>query len=176
MFYADDTALSESAFYNRGRNSALNGGAGNTGQLDNASLQWAGEYGDTRVMIGARYLSASTGDVDDETGVVFGLGHSFDNGLDFYGEVAAFNGFGGTADNANYVTLNAAFAIGSATTLSGTYARRDVDSLGVLEVASIAVEYELNNGVTLGAALATSDDAGVRDNLLGLNVVIPLGG
>lgn len=176
LFYADDTFLSESAFYNRGRNSASAGGAGNTGQLDNASLQWTHEIGNTRLLAGVRYLSASTGDVDDETGAVFGLGHSFDNGIDFYGEVAAFNGFGGTSDNANYLTLNAAYTLGSSTTLSGTYARRDVDSLGVFEIVSVGVEYEFENNITLGVALASSDDAGVRDNLLGLNIVVPLGG
>lgn len=176
LFYADDTALSESAFYNRGRNSASDGGAGNTGKFDNASLQWAHEIGDTRLLAGVRYLSASTGDVGDETGAVFGLGHSFANNLDFYGEIASFNGFGGTADNATYVTLNAAYTIGSATTLSGTYARRDVDSAGVFEIVSLGLEYEFANDITLGVALATSDDAGVRDNLLGINVVFPLGG
>ena len=55
VFYADDTALSESAFFNRGRNdSDTAGGAGNTGRLDNVTLSWAHEVGDTRFMLGAR--------------------------------------------------------------------------------------------------------------------------
>lgn len=176
LFYADNTALSESAFYNRGRNSTSAGGAGNTGKLNNASIQWTQEFGKTRVLAGARFLSAGTGDAKDETGLVFGLGHSFDNGLDFWGEVAAFDGFGGSTDDALYATLNLAYAIGDATTLSGTYVHRDLDSSGTMDGFSVALEHELENGVTLGGALATTKEAGVRDNLIGLNVIIPVGG
>ena len=175
LFFADNTFLSESAFYNRGRNSTSAGGAGNTGKLNNFAVQWTQEFGATRVLAGARFLSAGTGDAKDETGLVFGLGHSFDNGLDFWGEVAAFDGFGGSTDDALYTTLNLAYAIGDATTLSGTYVHRDLDSSGTMDGVSVALEYELENGVTLGGALATTKEAGVRDNLIGLNVVIPLG-
>lgn len=108
VFFADDTALSESAFFNRGRNTTTAGGAGNTGKLDNIALQWAHEVGDTRFLLGARRLSAGAGDVKDETGFVGAVGHSFANGLDLYAEVAGFDGFGGTADDASYATLNAA--------------------------------------------------------------------
>ncbi len=176
LFYADDSFLSDSVFYNRGRNSTSAGGAGNTGKLNNASIQWTQEFGRTRILAGARYLSAGTGDVKDETGLVFGVGHSFDNGLDFWGEVAVFDGFGGTADDANYTTLNLAYTIGDATTLSGTYVRRDIDSTGTLDGFTVGLEYELDNGITLGGALGTTKEAGVRDNLIGLNMVIPVGG
>lgn len=176
LFYADDTVLSESAFHNRGRNTTAAGGAGNTGQLDNASLQWVNEYGDTRVLAGLRYQSAGIGNVSDETGAVVGLGHSFGSGFDFYGEVAAFDGYEGTSDDATYVTMNLAYTLGQATTLSGTYVHRDLDSRGVLEGVSVGVEYEFQNNMTIGAALATNDDNGVRDNIFGVNLVLGLGG
>jgi hypothetical protein len=176
VFFADDTALSESAFFNRGRNdSDTAGGAGNTGRLDNVALSWSHEIGDTRFMLGARHLSAGAGDVSDETGFVGAVGHSLANGLDLYAEAAVFDGFGGTGDDANYLTVNAAYGIGS-TTLSGTYARRDIDGAGVTDLVSFGAEREFGNGMTLGGALAWVDDAGTCDTVLGVNLLIPLGG
>ncbi|MEQ9692985.1 hypothetical protein [Shimia sp. SDUM112013] len=175
VFYADDTVLSESAFNNRGRNTTAAGGAGNTGQLDNVSVQWTKTFDDTRFHIGARHLSAGTGDVKDEQGVIAGLSHSFANGLFVYGEAAMFTGFGGTADDANYVTLNAAYGVGQ-TTFSGALVRRDIESAGVTNLATLGVEYEFDSGITLGGALAWMDDAGTDETLFGLNVIIPIGG
>ena len=175
VFYADDTVLSESAGFNRGRNSSAAGGAGNTGKLNNVALQWGKEWDATFDYAGVRFLSASTGDVSDETGFVAGLGHAFDGGLDVFAEVAAFDGYGGTTDNATYATLNAAYAIGNLT-LSGTYGYRDVDSAGSTDLISIGADFELANGMTIGGAVAKVDDAGTEDTLLGVNLVIPLGG
>lgn len=175
LFHADNTALSASAGYNRGRGTTASGGAGNTGKLNNAALQWSGGWGNTRAHVGLRYLSAGIGDVSDETGIVAGVGHSFDIPLDVFAEFAAFSGFGGAADDASYVTLNAAYAIGELT-LSGTYARRDVTSAGITDLLSVGAEYEFKSGITLGGALAWVDDAGTEDRRVGLNVVLPLGG
>lgn len=175
VFFADDTSLSRSWGEDRGRNRASAGGAGNTGELDNFAIQWAHEVDNTRFHIGARHLSASLGDVDDEQGFVAGLGHSFGNGLDLFAEVAAFSNFGGTADDASFVTLNAAYAIGN-WTLSGTLSQRDMDTAGKTDLHSLAAEYEFENGLALGGALAFQDDGGVKDTILGLNLIIPLGG
>ncbi|MEP2714980.1 porin [Pseudophaeobacter sp.] len=175
IFFADDTGLSRSWGHDRGRNRSNTGGAGNTGKLDNLAIQWNHEVDNTRFHIGARHLSASQGDVDDEQGFVAGLGHSFDGGLDVFAEVAAFDNFGGTADDATFVTLNAAYGIGS-WTLSGTLSQRDLDTSGKTDLHSIAVEYEFQNGMALGGALAFHDDSGVKDTILGANLIIPLGG
>ncbi len=174
VFFADDTALSRSWGEDRGRNRSNTGGAGNTGKLDSFAIQWAHEVDNTRFHIGARHLSASIGDVDDEQGFVAGLGHSFGSGLDLFGEVATFSNFGGTADDATFVTLNAAYAIGD-WTLSGTLSQRDLDSSGKTDLHSIALEREFANGMTLGGALARQDDGGVKDTIVGLNLIIPLG-
>lgn len=173
VFYADDTVLSESWGTNRGRNSSAAGGAGNTGQLDNFSAQWAKVFGDTNVHIGARFLSAGTGDVSDETGIVAGIGHTA-GAWSVYGEVAAFDGFGGGADDAVYASVNAAYGIGD-WTISSTYAYRDLDSAGDTDLLSVGAEYELQNGMVLGGALAYVDDAGIQDTRLGMNLIIPLG-
>jgi hypothetical protein len=174
VFYADDTGLSRSWGEDRGRNDASAGGAGNTGEFDNFAIQWAHEVQGTRFHIGARQLSASAGDVDDEQGFVVGAGHSFQGGLDIFAELASFSNFGGGADDATFATLNAAYAIGNLT-LSGTLAQRDLDTSGQTDLYSIAAEYELQNGMTLGGALAFQDDSGVEDTILGLNLIIPLG-
>lgn len=173
-FFADASALSRSIGEDRGRNRSNTGGAGNTGKLDSFAIQWAHEVDNTRFHVGARHLSASLGDVDDEQGLLVGAGHSFDNGLDLFGEVASFSNFGGGADDATYATLNAAYAIGNLT-LSGTLSRRDMDTGGKTDLHYIAAEYEFANGMTLGGALARQDDSGVEDTILGLNLIIPLG-
>lgn len=174
VFFADNSFLSDSVGFKRTRNSTATGGAGNTGKLNNLSAQWSKDTGSTRFNVGLRSQQAGTGDVSDETGFVAGIGHSFDIPLDLYAEVASFEGYGGTSDDATYATVNAAYAIGEVT-LSGTYARRDITSAGVTDMASIAAEYELKNGMTIGGALAWVDDAGTKDKLVGLNLVIPFG-
>lgn len=175
VFFADASALSRSIGEDRGRNRSDTGGAGNTGKLDNFAIQWAHEVDGTRFHVGARHLSASLGDVDDEQGFVVGAGHSFQNGLDIFGEVASFSNFGGGSDDGSFATLNAAYAIGSLT-LSGTLSQRDLDTAGKTDLHSIAAEYEFQNGMTLGGAVARQDDGGVKDTILALNLVIPLGG
>ncbi|WP_417699937.1 porin [Pseudophaeobacter sp.] len=174
VFFADDTGLSRSWGTDRGRNRSDTGGAGNTGTLDNFAIQWAHEVDGTRFHIGARHLSASAGDVDDEQGLVAGLGHSFQGGFDLYAEFASFDNFGGGADDAGFATLNAAYAIGDLT-LSGTLSQRDLDAGGKTDLHSLAAEYEFQNGMTLGGALAYQDDSGIKDTILGLNLVVPLG-
>lgn len=175
LFYADDTALSRSAGFDRGRNTTAAGGAGNTGRLDNVALSWTRGWGDTSVQIGARHLSAGTGDVGDETGLIGSVGHVFGDSLGLFAEVAAFDNYGGSADDATYATLNGVYYVGN-WSLSATLARRDVDSAGVTDLASVAAEYEFENGLLLGAALARVDDAGTRSTSLGVNMIVPLGG
>ena len=98
LFYFDDTALSRSIGFNRGKNRTAAGGAGNTGKLNNATVQWMKEFNGTTVHLGARHLSKGVGDVSDETGFVGGIMHSFEGSgtpLELFAEVASFDGFGG---------------------------------------------------------------------------------
>lgn len=174
LYYLDDTSLSRSIGFDRGRNSTAAGGAGNTGRLDNVTLAWTQEMGDTKFQVGARHLSAGTGDVDDETGFVASVSHPFENGLFLFAEVASFDNFGGTADDATYATLNAAYGFGN-WTASATLAHRDLDSSGETDLFSIALERELENGIVLGGGIAWVDEVGVDNTVIGLNAVIPLG-
>ena len=174
VFYAEETNLSRSIGFDRGRNDSAAGGAGNTGQFDNVAVQWTQDLGDTYYHVGARFLSAGAGDLDDETGVVAGLGHSLDTGIDLFAELAVFQNFGGGADDATFATLNAAYGLGQLT-LSGTYARRDLDTGGVTDLISVGADYEVMNGLVIGGALAHVDNAGVSDQVLGVNLVWTLG-
>lgn len=174
-FYADDTVLSQSTGTNRERNTIEAGGAGNTGELDNFALAYTQDFDDTSVQVGVRHRSAGQGDVSDENGVVASVVHTFNDSFSGFAEVARFDGFEGSADNATYVTLNGAYYVGP-WAFSGTLARRDLDTSGVTDLASVAAEYEFNNGFVVGAGLAFVDDDGTNDVLLGANLVIPLGG
>ena len=174
-FYADDTSLSNSLGTKRGRNTTAAGGAGNTGKLDNIALQFSQEFGATAVTLGARHLSAGQGDVSDETGFVAGVSHAFDSGLDVNAELAQFDGYGGSADDATYVTVGAAYGIGD-WTVSVAATQRDIDSSGKDRLISVGLDYAFENGVELSSGLAFLDEAGVKSRAVGLSVVIPIGG
>jgi hypothetical protein len=152
VFYADDTALSNSIGDKRGRNSAAAGGVGNTGKLNNVSLQYTQEFGETTAWIGARHLSAGTGDTADETGIVVGTSHDFGNGFNMIGELAHFENAGGASGNATYATLGGAYAVDDWTfsavaTLIDTSA--DTDSMIALGVdRNLSETVEINFGIT----------------------------
>lgn len=175
LFYADNTDLSRSMGTDRGRNTTAAGGAGNTGKLNNVALQWSKEFGSTTLTLGARHLSAGVGDANDETGFSIGAVHALNENVEIMGEVAVFEGFGGSADDATYATLGASFASGSIT-YSGAVSFRDTDSAGETSVVSLGVDYELNNGMTIGGGIAFVDDNGTSASVLGMNLVIPIGG
>lgn len=178
LFYMDNTELSDSAFFSRGRNSTMAGGAGNTGKLNNVAVQWSKDFGASRVHMGARHLSKGTGDVKDETGVVAGFAHSFEGSgmpLEVYGEVAFFDGFGGGPDDAVYLTASAAYTVGS-TSISAAFSHRDIDNVGETDMFTIGVDYEFQNGMTIGGGIAHVSDVGGDDNVFGVSLVVPLGG
>lgn len=112
LFFADRTFLSDSAFTRRGRLGAGDGGAGNTGRLDNfmvsldgADMPWLPGFS---YQIAYRHLSAGLGDVGDEDGFVASVlqEHEFGNrySLGLLGEAAYFADYGGSGDDAVYVT------------------------------------------------------------------------
>lgn len=175
LFYADNTILSGSMGTNRGRNTTAAGGAGNTGKLNNVSLQWSKDIGNTTYTLGARHLSAGVGDPKDENGFSFGVVHALNENVEIMGEIAAFDGFGGTTDKATYATIGASFGNGPMT-YSGAVSYRDVTSAGSTGMVSIGLDYELDSGATIGAGYAYMRDAGVDSHALGVNFVIPIGG
>ncbi|MEP4194432.1 MAG: porin [Aliishimia sp.] len=175
VYYADDTALSRSIGEDRGRTRVSDGGAGNTGNLDNVALSWTQEFGDTSIQVGARHLSAGEGDLSDETGFVASAGHSFGNGLDVFAELASFDGFGGAGTDVTYATITGAYAVGDYAFSAGLAVRDDA-AAGETNVVSLGVDYEFANGIALGSGLAFVDDAGTDETLFGVSVVVPFGG
>lgn len=176
VFYMDNTKLSDSWGTNRGRNTTAAGGAGNTGKLNNFAVTYALETGNTTFAIGARHLTAGFGDAKDETGFSLGLVHSVSDSIEIVAEIASFQGFGGSTDDAKYATLGASFNNGGPVTYSASFTRRDITSSGVDQLIALGLDYEMKTGATLSAGLGFTDEGGVKSRSVGLAVVFPLGG
>ncbi|APE42733.1 hypothetical protein BOO69_04325 [Sulfitobacter alexandrii] len=171
LFYPDDTFLSDSIGDRRGRNSAAAGGVGNTGKLNNAAVQYTHSFGATSAWVGARHLSAGIGDVSDENGLVAGVAHDFGNGWDMIGEVAHFNGAGGTGADATYTTLGAAYALDQ-WTFSGTGTVVDTSGAGRDTMLALGVDRALNDRTEINFGVARFDVGGVKSTAVGLAAVV----
>lgn len=170
LFYADDTGLSNSVGTKRGRTSVADGGVGNTGKLDNFAVQYSQEFGASTGWIGARQLSAGTGDASDESGITVGLTHDFGNGFDTIFEVAHFNGAGGEDANATYATLGGAYAMGD-WTFSSTGTLVDTQS-GTDSMIALGVDRALTENSEINFGLARFDVDGVKSTSAGLAAVV----
>lgn len=171
LFYADDTFLSDSIGNRRGRNSVAAGGVGNTGKLNNIALQFSREFGGTTAWVGARHLSAGAGDVSNETGVVAGLTHTFGNGWDMIGEVAHFNGAGGTTADATYTTLGASYALDQ-WTFSGTGTMVNTTGASNDTMVALGVDRQVTDRTEINFGLARFDVGGVQSTAVGLAAVV----
>lgn len=139
------------------------------------ALQWSKEIGKTTYTLGARYLTAGLGDPKNETGVTLGFVHALNDSVEIIGEIAAFNGYGGSTDKATYATLGASLGNGPLT-YSGAVSYRDISSAGSTGMLTVGLDYEFDNGVTLGGGYAFTADAGVESYQIGMSVIIPIGG
>jgi hypothetical protein len=175
VFYADDTVLSDSLGTKRGRNTTAAGGAGNTGKLNNAALQWRREAGDTAWWVGARHLKAGAGDASSETGAVAGISHGFSNGFDVIAEVAHFNGFAGTGDDATYATLGGSYTAGP-WSYSASLTGIDNSSTGNDRLVALGADYALANCWELGGGVGLYDIGDIKSTAVGVALVIPFGG
>lgn len=171
VFYVDDTALSDSIGTKRGRVSVADGGVGNTSEFNNVALQYTRDFGDTTAWIGARYLSAGDGDLSDETGLVAGLSHSFDNGVDMIAEVAHFDGAGGTEMDATYVTTGLAYALED-WTFSASVTGIDVSDGGTDSLLAIGVDRSLTDNLDASFGIARFDVGGVQSTAIGLSTTL----
>ena len=90
-------------------------------------------------------------------------------------EVASFDGFGGTTDDALYATVGLSLAQGPIT-YNAAFSRRDITSTGVDNLFSLGLDYEMKNGATLTAGYGFANEGGSDSHMLGLAVVIPIGG
>lgn len=170
LFYADDTALSNSIGNKRGRNSSAAGGVGNTGKLNNVALQYAQEFGDTTAWVGARHLSAGEGDTADETGIVAGASHDFGGGYSMIGELAHFDNAGGTDGNATYATLGGAYALDDWTfSATATLVDTETDTDSMI---ALGVDRALTENLEVNFGVARFDVDGEKSTAVGLAAVV----
>lgn len=159
---ADTTALSDSIFQDRGDLDRDDGGAGNTGSLENVVVSLDGEALGFGYAIGGRRLGAGEGDPEDELGGSFGLTRDFELGegrsLSLLGEAAYFANAGGAPEDALYLTGAAAYGI-DAFTLSASYTLRDVEAADADHLATASIEYEVAPGFGLGAGYSYAEEA-----------------
>ena len=141
LFFADNTAFSRSLGTNRGCTRTSDGGIGNTGQLNNVALTWTQDFEGGSYQLGARHLSAGTGGTEDETGLIASAERQFNDSFSAFAEVASFQNFGGSADDATFVTLNGVYYTGD-WLFPGTFSHRDLGISGNTDLVSVAAEYE----------------------------------
>ena len=181
VFAADTSVLSESAFTNRGRLSRFDGGAGNTGRLDNFSITLDGSdmpgLDGVSYHLGYRHLIAGVGDDHDENGFVAGLARETElaNGmtLGINGEAAFLHNAFGSADDALYLTSGVYLQNGPwHGELAGTIRRLDFGDGGDQSdlLAQVSAGYAFDNGfdVSLGYAYARADK--IEAHVVGLRL------
>lgn len=152
-FMADTTPLSDSLFTSRGRLRREDGGVSNTGFPESFVLSAAGEIEGTGYNLGLRYQGAGTGDEADEYGAVAGLIRDIDlAGIEttLFGEFAYFPRFDSGRESARFLTLGAEAAFGDFS-LSAVYGLRKIEDLPSDRLATISLEYELNDRLSIGA-------------------------
>jgi hypothetical protein len=186
VFYADRSVLSDSIFTERGQRTAADGGAGNTGRLDNFMLSLAGEampaLPGLSYQLAYRHLSAGAGGLSDEDGFVASLLHetALSNGVTFglLGEAAYFSGYGGSGDDALYFTAGGSVSRGPwHGELSATL--RDFDfaagGSGNDYLAQISAGYEFESGYDISLGYAMVREADIVSHEVGLRLTKSFG-
>lgn len=181
VFFADTSVLSDSIFTRRGRLSVSDGGAGNTGRLDNVSLTLdGGEFASLAGFsyhLGYRRLSPGDGDAAAEHGFVAGLAQETElsggSTLDLNGEVAHFVNQGGGLDDATYLTAGVSLAKGPwHGELAASLRRIAFDGGGGRSdvMAQVSGGYTFDNGIdaSLGYAATRAED--VTSHTLGVRL------
>lgn len=181
LFTADTSALSDSAFTRRGRLTRADGGAGNTGRLNNVSLTLEGS--DIAAApglswhLGYRELKPGQGDVATERGMVFGLAQAFDLGNDteltVAGEVARLRNAGGGADDADYATLGLGLVRGPWHGELGASLRRTGFAGGGSArdtLLQVSAGYTWDNGIDLSLGYVRGSEDGSKSDTIGLRL------
>lgn len=119
-FFTDTTALSQSAFTNRGRTRLADGGPSNTESLESFSITV--DASDIPALPGFtahggfRHQAAGVGDFGDENGGVFGITQAFDiddeSAFEVVAEIAYFDQFGAGANDNLYAIIGGAYTTG----------------------------------------------------------------
>jgi len=173
LFQADRTILSDSLGEERGQTALFIGGPTNTARAESVAVSLSGDFGRTGYNIGAQHLARGMGDADDQTGFVFGVTHEVGAGsapFELLGELAWFDGFGGTTQSAFYTTAGIALPVGPVT-LSGVFSLRDIDTMPTDRLATITAEMEIVDGLTGAIGFRWADEGGDENHTFGTLLV-----
>jgi len=176
-YFADTTALSDSALFRRGQTDRSDGGVSNTESFESFAVAVSGEIDALGYNVGLRYQERGRGDADDELGGVLGLTYAVALGegeLGLLGEVALFDGYQGATDDATYGTFGASYGLGPWSG-SAVYAFRDVDNATTDHLATATLDYTFDAGVTASVAYRYGDEGGVESHTIGFLLAYELG-
>ena len=176
-FMADTTVLSDSLFTSRGRRTRKDGGVSNTAHPDSFVLSLAGEFDGTGYNLGFRRQNAGRDGNADEYGGVVGLTRAVDPaGIEttLFGELAYFPHFDGGRESGRFLTVGAEAALGDFA-LSAVYGLRKVDGSSADEIATVSLEYELRDGLSIGAGYRFLQEEGETMHTVGLLLTYEFG-
>ncbi len=188
-FMADTTVLSDSLFTSRGRLRRADGGVSNTAYPESFVLSLAGEIEGTAYSLGLRRQSAGrnvNADEDDEAdedgktdeyGGVVGLTRPVDlAGIEttLFGELAYFPHFDGGRESVRFLTLGAEADLGDFA-LSAVYGLRKVEGSSADDIATVSLEYELRDGLSMGAGYRFLQEEGETIHTVGLLLTYEFG-
>lgn len=181
LFTADTTFLSDSIFTSRGRLARADGGATNTGRLDNFSFTIDGEeiaaLPGFSWHLGYRHLQPGIGDVKAENGFVAGVAQTFslenDIELTVNGELAWLSNAYAGPDDARYTTAGLGIVRGPwHGELAGTLRKTNFAGGGSQNdyVLQASAGYEWENGIDLSLGYGYGRDGGVGTHAVGLRL------
>lgn len=174
-FTADRTIFSDSLFSNRGDLDESDGGVSNTDAPESFVVSLAGETESFTYNLGFRRQAKGAGDAADEYGFVAGASAPVgESGVEVLGEFAYFPNFDGSSDSAVYGTIGLAAPVGPVT-LSGVYSIRDVEHASTDHLATVSAEYEIREGLSIGAGYRYGDEGGVGSHTVGALLVYEFG-
>ncbi|MFD2113429.1 hypothetical protein [Thiorhodococcus fuscus] len=174
LFSSADNILPADAVCKLGKNASFDAvGSYPDGHLNNVALEWNHTIHKGRLSLGARYLPGVSTSEDDELGGVASLLRQIGDTWSLYAEVAAFDGYQGTTQNAEYTALNTAYKY-KQLTFSLTYAYRRLSHSSNTSLISIGVDYDWHSGFKLQTGLSVVSTAGKPEGYLSFDLIIPL--
>lgn len=175
-FMADRTFLSDSLGSNRGNVDKSDGGVSNTDAPESFVVSLTGETEGVSYTAAFRRQAEGLGDTDDEFGFVAGASAPIfgESGVEMLGEVAYFPNFDGVSDSAVYGALGLAAPVGPVT-ISGVYSIRDVQNASTDHLATVSAEYEIMDGLSVGAGYRYGREGGDDSHTVGALLVYEFG-
>jgi len=174
LFSSADTVLPADAVCKLGKNVSFDAvGSYPSGHLNNVALEWAHTIHNGRLSLGARYLPGVSTSEDDEIGGIASLLRKIGDAWSLYAEVAAFDGYQGMNQSAQYTALNTAYQY-KRLTFSLTYAYRRLSQSSNTSLISVGIDYDWHGGFKLQTGLSIVATAGRPEGYLSFDLIIPL--